>query len=80
MKESVIYQEILLEGEAKGRLAGKVETARQIAINMLSSNVSTDLVAKFTGLTLKQVQQLQKASTKQPKMTKPSKPKRSPKS
>jgi len=73
MKESVIYQDILLEGEAKG----KAETARQIALNMLLSNVSTDLVAQFTGLTLKQVQQLQKLSTKQPKMPKSSKIKRS---
>ncbi|MFN5264239.1 MAG: flagellar assembly protein H, partial [Pseudanabaena sp.] len=76
MKESVIYQDILLEGEAKG----KAETARQIALNMLLSNVSTDLVAQFTGLTLKQVQQLQKLSTKQPKMPKSSKIKRSQKS
>ncbi|MCA6550398.1 MAG: flagellar assembly protein H, partial [Pseudanabaena sp. M152S2SP2A07QC] len=73
MKESVIYQDILLEGEAKG----KAETARQIALNMLLSNISTDLVAQFTGLTLKQVQQLQKLSTKQPKMPKSSKIKRS---
>jgi len=43
----------------------------------LLSNVSTDLVAQFTGLTLKQVQQLQKLSTKQPKMPKSSKIKRS---
>ena len=84
MKESVIYQDILLEGEAKGeakgKAEGKAETTRQIALNMLLSNVSTDLVAQFTGLTLKQVQKLQKLSTKQPKMPKSSKPKRSPKS
>ena len=88
MKESVIYQDILLEGEAKGKAEGraegkaegKAETARQIALNMLLSNVSTDLVAQFTGLTLKQVQQLQKLSTKQPKMPKSSKIKRSQKS
>jgi predicted transposase/invertase (TIGR01784 family) len=84
MKESVIYQDILMEGEAKGKAEGKAEgraeTARQIALNMLLSNVSTDLVAKFTGLTIKQVQKLQKISTKQPKMPKSSKPKRSPKS
>ncbi|MCA2735280.1 MAG: flagellar assembly protein H, partial [Microcystis sp. M158S2] len=76
MKESVIYQDILLEGEAKG----KAETARQIALNMLRSSVSTDLVAQFTGLTLKQVQRLQKLSSKQSQMLNLSKPMRSPKS
>lgn len=80
MKESVIYQDILLEGKAKGRAEGKAETTRQIALNMLRSNVSTDLVAQFTGLALKQVQKLQKISAKQSQMLKTSKPKRSPKS
>jgi predicted transposase YdaD len=76
MKESVIYQDILLEGKAEG----KAETTRQIALNMSSSNIAIDLVAKLTGLTLKQAQKLQKISTKQPKMPKTSKPKRSQKS
>ena len=80
MKESVIYQDILLEGEAKGKAEGKAETTRQIALNMLRSNVSTDLVAQFTGLTLKQVQKLQKLSAKQSPMPRSSKSKRSPKS
>ena len=60
MKESVIYQEILREGKAEG----KAEERNQIALNMLRSNIAEDLVAKFTGLTLKQVQKLQKISTK----------------
>jgi predicted transposase/invertase (TIGR01784 family) len=80
MKESVIYQEILLEGEAKGlakgeargiakvkaegKAEGKAETARQIAISMMRSNISEDLVAQFTGLSLKEVQKLQKLSVK----------------
>jgi len=76
MKESVIYQDILLEGKAEG----KAETTRQIALNMLNSKVSTDLVAQFTGLTLKQVQKLQKLSIKQSQIPKSSKTKRSPKS
>jgi predicted transposase YdaD len=67
MKESVIYQEILLEGEAKGEAKGKAEAANQIALNMLRSNVSVDLITQFTGLTLKQVQKLQKNSEKQAK-------------
>ena len=77
MKESVIYQDILMEGEAKGKAEGKAETTRQIALKMLVSNVSTDLVTQFTGLTLKQVQKLQKISSKQPKIPKSLKPKRS---
>jgi predicted transposase/invertase (TIGR01784 family) len=76
MKESVIYQEILLEGKAEGKAEGIAETARQIALNMMHSNISIDLIAQFTGLTLKQVQKLQKLSTKQSQMPKSSKTKR----
>ena len=79
MKESVIYQEILLEGEARGEargiVKGKSETTNQIAQNMLSSNISIELVAQFTGLTLKQVQRLQKLSIQQPKTAKSTRPK-----
>ncbi len=72
MEESVVYQEILREGLAKGKAEGlakgkadgKVEATNQIAINMLRSNMSPDLVAQLTGLTLKQIQKLQKVSTK----------------
>ena len=92
MKESVIYQEILLEGEAKGLAKGEAKglakgeakglakASNQIALNMLRSNIAIDLVAKFTGLTLKQVQKLQKISLKQSQPPKVSKLKRSPKS
>jgi predicted transposase YdaD len=90
MKESVIYQEILLEGlaegkakglaegkakglaegEAKGLAKGKAEERNQIALNMLRSNISVDVVAQLTGLTTKQVQKLQKLSNKKPQKTK----------
>ena len=92
MKESVIYQEILLEGEAKGlakgeargiakgKAEGKAETARQIALNMMRSNIAGDLVAQFTGLSLKEVQKLQKLSAKKAQSPKSAKTKRSPKS
>jgi predicted transposase/invertase (TIGR01784 family) len=88
MKESVIYQEILLEGKAegiaegeargiaKGEAKGKTEERNQIALNMLRSNISEDLVSQFTGLTLKQVQKLQKLSAKQSKPPKSTKTKR----
>ena len=93
MKESVIYQEILregiAEGEAKGLAKGKAEgiaegeakgktkERNQIAINMMRSNISIDLVAQFTGLTLKQVQKLQLLQTKQSQIPNAPKVKRS---
>jgi predicted transposase/invertase (TIGR01784 family) len=80
MKESVIYQEILLEGKAegkaeglakgkseglaKGKSEGKAEERNQIALKMLASNVAVDLVSQFTGLTVKQIEKLQKLSAK----------------
>jgi predicted transposase/invertase (TIGR01784 family) len=63
MKESVTYQEILLEGmaegEVKGIAEGREKERTQIALNMLNSGVSIDLVTQFTGLSLEQVQKLQ---------------------
>jgi predicted transposase/invertase (TIGR01784 family) len=78
MKESVIYQEILLEGEARGIARGKAEgkaeglakAANQIAINMMRSNISVDLISQFTGLTLKQIQKLSAKKTQPPKSAK----------
>jgi predicted transposase/invertase (TIGR01784 family) len=63
MKESVTYQEILLEGEligeAKGKAEGRLEERLQIASNMLHSGISVNLIAQFTGLSLEQIQKLQ---------------------
>ena len=70
MKESVIYQEILLEGKAEGLAEGLAEAANQIALNMIRSNIPMDSIVQFTGLTLKQVQKLQKAFTKELQVTK----------
>jgi predicted transposase/invertase (TIGR01784 family) len=65
MKESVTYQEILLEGEirgeAKGEARGRNKERTQIALNMLHSGISIDLIAQFTGLSLEQIQNLEKA-------------------
>ena len=83
MKESVIYQEILLEGKiegiAEGEAKGEAKASNKIAQNMLRSNISLELVAQFTGLTLKQVQKLQKLSAKKAQPPKAAKTKRSPK-
>jgi predicted transposase/invertase (TIGR01784 family) len=75
MRESVTYQEILLQGEvrgvaigtaegiakgkAEGLVEGEVKAANQIALNMLHSGISLELIAKFTGLTIEQIQKLQ---------------------
>ena len=81
MKESVIYQEILLEGKAEGKAEGlaegKTKEREKIAMNMIRSNISVDLVAQFTGLTPKQVQKLQLLQTKKPQIPSTSKVKRS---
>jgi predicted transposase/invertase (TIGR01784 family) len=83
MKESVIYQDILLEGivrgkaegivkgKAEGIVKGKAEERNQIALKMLGSAMSADLVAQFTGLTIKQIEKLQKSATDSTKKTKP---------
>ena len=82
MKESVIYQEILLEGmakglaKAKGEAKGLAKATNQIAVNMLRSNISIDLVAQFTGLTLQQIEKLQKLAAKQAQMPKSPRTKR----
>ena len=69
----------LLQGIAEGKAEGETKASNKIALNMLSSNISVELVAQFTGLTLKQVQKLQKLAAQKSKMPKSSKPKRSPK-
>lgn len=56
MRESVIYQEILQEGEAKG----KAETTRKLALNLLRIGMSLEQIAQVTELSLEQVQALQR--------------------
>ncbi|MBD2318785.1 Rpn family recombination-promoting nuclease/putative transposase [Pseudanabaena sp. FACHB-1050] len=78
MKESVIYQEILHEGLAEGKARGLAEgeakglvkATNQIALNMLLSNISVDVIAQLTGLTAKQVQKLQKLPNKKSQKSK----------
>ncbi len=74
----------LAEGKAKGLAEGKAkglaEATNQIALNMLRSNISTDLIAQVTGLTLKQIEKLQKLAAKQSQPPTSSRKKRSSKS
>jgi predicted transposase/invertase (TIGR01784 family) len=55
MRESVIYQQILEEGEEKG----KDEKARQIALKMLSAGFSVQEIARFTDLSPLTIEELQ---------------------
>ena len=48
----------MVEGKAEGRAEGKAEAANQIALNMLRSGISVDLIAQFTGLSLEQIEKL----------------------
>ena len=60
MKQSVIYQEILKEGETKGKAEGKAEKAQQVAKNLLKEGLSLDLIAKATDLPLSIIESWQK--------------------
>jgi predicted transposase/invertase (TIGR01784 family) len=60
MRESVIYQEILQEGEAKGRTEGKAEITRKVAVNLLRIGMSLEQIAQVTELSLEKVQALQR--------------------
>jgi len=63
MRESVIYQDILEEGEAKGEAKGKAEgraeTTRKLAINLLRIGMNLEQIAEVTELSLEQVRALQ---------------------
>ncbi|MDJ0662098.1 MAG: hypothetical protein QNJ42_21815 [Crocosphaera sp.] len=58
MKESVIYQEIFHEGEVKGEKKGKQEATRNIDLNMLRNSMNMEDIAKLTGLSLQEIEQL----------------------
>jgi predicted transposase YdaD len=69
MRESVIYQDILAEGEIKGKteglvegeVKGRVEEAKGLVIRQLTrkfGNVKPDLLAKIETLPLERVESL----------------------
>jgi predicted transposase/invertase (TIGR01784 family) len=58
MQESVTYQAILAEGLAEGRAEGIAEGMRRVAVNLLKEGMSVEIVAKVTGLSVEQIQQL----------------------
>lgn len=69
MRESAIYQEILQEGEEKGRQVGLQEgrqvglqeAKEEVAVNLLKGNMTSEQVVLFTGLSLDRVQSLKTA-------------------
>ncbi len=61
MRESVIYQDILEEGEIKSEGKWRVEEARRLVIRQLTrklGNISPNLLAKIEALSLEQVESL----------------------
>ena len=67
MRESVMYKEILREGELigeqRGRLEGEQQGKQEIALNLLKSGMTVEQVVKFTGLSEESVQALAKDIT-----------------
>ncbi|HIK12094.1 MAG TPA: hypothetical protein IGS52_17850 [Oscillatoriaceae cyanobacterium M33_DOE_052] len=59
MRESVIYQEILQEGEEKGFQKGLQLGLQQVARNLLASGMAVEEVANLIGLPLERVRSLQ---------------------
>ena len=57
MRESVIYQDILQQGIARGIEQG----IEQVALNMLQEGIEVNQVAKLTNLSLEQIENLQKS-------------------
>ncbi len=58
MQESVMYQAIRREAIQ--------ENMRQVAINLLNEGVSLEVIARVTGLSVEQIQQLQAIATQNP--------------
>lgn len=58
-----IYQQILEEGEAKGKAEGeakgKAETTRKLALNLPRIGMSLEQIAQVTELSIEQIQVLQ---------------------
>ncbi|NJR51836.1 MAG: Rpn family recombination-promoting nuclease/putative transposase [Leptolyngbyaceae cyanobacterium CSU_1_3] len=59
MRESVIYQEIWQEGEQVGEARGEARGRLEVARNLLLEGMTIDAIARVTGLSIEQIQQLQ---------------------
>jgi predicted transposase/invertase (TIGR01784 family) len=59
MRESVIFQEIMQEGEARGEARGEVKGRLEIARELLADGMTIDKIARITHLSIEQIQQVQ---------------------
>ena len=48
-----------IEDKVEGKVEGKVEERKSIALNMLKDNLPLETIARFTGLSIAQIQLLQ---------------------
>ncbi len=59
MRESVIYQEILKEGEirgeARGEIRGEEKTLQRIVLEMLNEGMSIETIARLTQLSTEKI-------------------------
>jgi predicted transposase YdaD len=61
MRESAVYQDILVEGRDEGRVEGRVEEARGLVIRLLTrklGNVNPNLLSRVQALPLDRVESL----------------------
>ena len=49
----------LADGKKEGKREGKIEKAREIAKNLLENGVSIEIIKKSTGLTEKEIENLE---------------------
>ncbi|MDR2646148.1 MAG: hypothetical protein LBC04_03185, partial [Holosporaceae bacterium] len=46
------------EGEERGKAEGKLEKAREIAVNLLRNNVDVNIIAASSGLSVEEIESL----------------------
>lgn len=59
MQESTMYQEILRQGKEQGRVEGRADALKQVAILLLKMGMGLEQIAATTQLTVPQIQELQ---------------------
>lgn len=47
-----------IEGRIEGKIEGKIEKSRQIAVEMKADGMSAELIAKYTGLSIEEIDRL----------------------
>ena len=58
MQESVTYQVILAEGREEGREKGREQTQQAIALQLVQEQISMEIIAKVTGLSIDAIEVL----------------------